>query len=114
MADRPATGSPRWAGGSVKTATDHVLRTSHGAGRQQPFIVFEDADLDKAVEGAMAAKMRNIGRGLHHRRLPGARVRGREEFSREVRRRAQGAQARQRPDELHRGPVVEKKALTFR
>ena len=30
-------------------------------GGNAPFIVFEDADLDKAVEGAMAAKMRNMG-----------------------------------------------------
>ncbi|MFD0654320.1 aldehyde dehydrogenase family protein [Streptomyces malaysiensis subsp. malaysiensis] len=33
----------------------------HGTGRQRPFIVFEDADLDTAVEGAMTAKMRNMG-----------------------------------------------------
>ena len=30
-------------------------------GGNAPFIVFEDADLDAAVEGAMLAKMRNIG-----------------------------------------------------
>ena len=30
-------------------------------GGNAPFIVFEDADLDDAVEGAMIAKMRNIG-----------------------------------------------------
>ncbi|RLY91673.1 NAD-dependent succinate-semialdehyde dehydrogenase [Kocuria tytonicola] len=45
----------------MKTATDHVLRTSMELGGNGPFIVFEDADLDKAVEGAMAAKMRNMG-----------------------------------------------------
>lgn len=32
-----------------------------GAGRQRPFIVFDDADLDAAVEGAMASKFRNNG-----------------------------------------------------
>src|SRR4029450_7580036 len=36
-------------------------RTSMELGGNAPFIVFEDADLDKAVEGAMAAKMRNMG-----------------------------------------------------
>ncbi|MDQ0862694.1 acyl-CoA reductase-like NAD-dependent aldehyde dehydrogenase [Arthrobacter globiformis] len=42
-------------------AAQNVLRTSMELGGNAPFIVFEDADLDKAVEGAMAAKMRNMG-----------------------------------------------------
>ena len=33
----------------------------HGTGRQRPFLVFEDADLDKAIDGVMIAKMRNGG-----------------------------------------------------
>ena len=45
----------------MKTAADRVLRTSMELGGNGPFIVFEDADLDKAVDGAMAAKMRNMG-----------------------------------------------------
>ncbi|RZT66409.1 succinate-semialdehyde dehydrogenase/glutarate-semialdehyde dehydrogenase [Microcella alkaliphila] len=42
-------------------AAQNVLRTSMELGGNAPFIVFDDADLDKAVEGAMAAKMRNMG-----------------------------------------------------
>ncbi|HEY3573147.1 MAG TPA: NAD-dependent succinate-semialdehyde dehydrogenase [Arthrobacter sp.] len=42
-------------------ASRNVLRTSMELGGNAPFIVFEDADLDKAVQGAMAAKMRNMG-----------------------------------------------------
>ena len=42
-------------------ASQNVLRTSMELGGNAPFIVFDDADLDKAVEGAMAAKMRNMG-----------------------------------------------------
>ncbi|MFE2679024.1 NAD-dependent succinate-semialdehyde dehydrogenase [Streptomyces hygroscopicus] len=38
-----------------------VVRTSMELGGNAPFIVFEDADLDAAVEGAMTAKMRNMG-----------------------------------------------------
>ena len=45
----------------LKQAADGVLRTSMELGGNAPFIVFEDADLDKAVEGAMQAKFRNIG-----------------------------------------------------
>ena len=45
----------------LKAAADNVLRTSMELGGNAPFIVFEDADLDQAVEGAMGAKMRNIG-----------------------------------------------------
>lgn len=42
-------------------AADRVLRTSMELGGNAPFVVFEDADVDAAVEGAMAAKMRNTG-----------------------------------------------------
>ena len=45
----------------LKQAADGVLRTSMELGGNAPFIVFEDADLDRAVEGAMQAKFRNIG-----------------------------------------------------
>lgn len=42
-------------------AAKGVLRTSMELGGNAPFVVFDDADLDKAVEGALAAKFRNIG-----------------------------------------------------
>lgn len=38
-----------------------VLRSSMELGGNAPFVVFDDADIDAAVDGAMAAKMRNIG-----------------------------------------------------
>lgn len=38
-----------------------VMRTSMELGGNAPLLVFDDADLDEAVEGALAAKMRNIG-----------------------------------------------------
>ncbi|HEY8912541.1 NAD-dependent succinate-semialdehyde dehydrogenase [Lacisediminihabitans sp.] len=45
----------------LKQAADNVLRTSMELGGNAPFLVFEDADIDKAVDGAMIAKFRNIG-----------------------------------------------------
>ncbi|WP_440708924.1 NAD-dependent succinate-semialdehyde dehydrogenase [Herbiconiux sp. YIM B11900] len=45
----------------LKQAADNVLKTSMELGGNAPFVVFDDADLDKAVEGALLAKFRNIG-----------------------------------------------------
>ena len=45
----------------LQAAAQNVLRTSMELGGNAPFVVFEDADLDKAVEGVLLAKFRNIG-----------------------------------------------------
>ncbi|MEU4837536.1 NAD-dependent succinate-semialdehyde dehydrogenase [Nocardia testacea] len=45
----------------IAQAADNVLRVSMELGGNAPFLVFPDADLDKAVDGALAAKFRNIG-----------------------------------------------------
>lgn len=45
----------------IAQAAENVLRVSMELGGNAPFVVFEDADIDKAVDGAMAAKFRNIG-----------------------------------------------------
>ncbi|WP_409185311.1 NAD-dependent succinate-semialdehyde dehydrogenase [Amycolatopsis sp. VS8301801F10] len=45
----------------LEQCAEKVLRTSMELGGNAPFVVFDDADLDAAVEGAMQAKMRNIG-----------------------------------------------------
>lgn len=42
-------------------AAEHVMRSSMELGGNAPFIVCADADLDRAVEGAMMAKLRNMG-----------------------------------------------------
>jgi succinate-semialdehyde dehydrogenase / glutarate-semialdehyde dehydrogenase len=55
------TGSTPVGQGLLKQAADTVLRTSMELGGNAPFVVFDDADLDKAVDGAMLAKFRNIG-----------------------------------------------------
>ncbi len=45
----------------LHAAADQVLKPAMELGGNAPFIVFDDADLDAAVEGAMLAKMRNLG-----------------------------------------------------
>ncbi|GAA3539065.1 NAD-dependent succinate-semialdehyde dehydrogenase [Aeromicrobium flavum] len=55
------TGSTEVGRSLIEQSAEGVLRVSMELGGNAPFLVFEDADLDKAVEGAMLAKMRNIG-----------------------------------------------------
>jgi succinate-semialdehyde dehydrogenase / glutarate-semialdehyde dehydrogenase len=55
------TGSTEVGRQLVKDSADQLLRTSMELGGNAPFLVFEDADLDKALDGAMLAKMRNMG-----------------------------------------------------
>jgi succinate-semialdehyde dehydrogenase/glutarate-semialdehyde dehydrogenase len=55
------TGSTEVGRKLIEQAADKVLRTSMELGGNAPLIVFGDADLDKAVDGAMLAKMRNGG-----------------------------------------------------
>ncbi len=55
------TGSTEVGRRLIGDAAPNVLRTSMELGGNAPFLVFEDADLDAAVEGALIAKMRNVG-----------------------------------------------------
>ena len=55
------TGSTRVGRILMKEAAQQITRLSLELGGNAPFIVFEDADLDAAVGGAMAAKFRNAG-----------------------------------------------------
>src|SRR5579859_1518268 len=55
------TGSTEVGRKLMAQASDTLLKLSMELGGNAPFLVFEDADIDAAVEGAMIAKMRNIG-----------------------------------------------------
>lgn len=55
------TGSTQVGRILLRQAADQVLKCSMELGGNAPFIVFDDADLDAAVEGAMASKFRNNG-----------------------------------------------------
>jgi succinate-semialdehyde dehydrogenase/glutarate-semialdehyde dehydrogenase len=55
------TGSTEVGRTLMAQASEQILRVSMELGGNAPFVVFEDADLDDALKGAMIAKMRNIG-----------------------------------------------------
>ncbi|WP_458319444.1 NAD-dependent succinate-semialdehyde dehydrogenase [Mycolicibacterium brisbanense] len=55
------TGSTGVGKALVKQSADALLRTSMELGGNAPFVVFDDADVDAAVDGAILAKMRNGG-----------------------------------------------------
>jgi succinate-semialdehyde dehydrogenase/glutarate-semialdehyde dehydrogenase len=55
------TGSTEVGRKLLHAAADNVVRPVMELGGNAPFIVFDDADIDAAVEGAMIAKMRNMG-----------------------------------------------------
>lgn len=63
--DHPATRMVSFTGSTpvgqklLKRSADRVLKTVMELGGNAPFIVFEDADIDAAVDGAMTAKMRH-------------------------------------------------------
>ncbi len=55
------TGSTEIGRKLMEQASENLLRLSMELGGNAPFIVFDDADVDAAVQGALIAKMRNIG-----------------------------------------------------
>ncbi len=55
------TGSTEVGRTLIEQSAHQVLRVSMELGGNAPFLVFEDADLDAAVQGALTAKLRNVG-----------------------------------------------------
>jgi len=96
----------------LEQAAGGVLRTSMELGGNAPFVVFEDADLDAAVDGAIAAKFRNIGqactaanRFVVHRSVA-------EEFARRVTERvAAFTTGRGTEDGVTIGPLIDDRAV---
>ncbi|WP_285041006.1 NAD-dependent succinate-semialdehyde dehydrogenase [Plantibacter sp. LMC-P-059a] len=97
----------------IEQSAKNVLRTSMELGGNAPFVVFEDADLDKAVEGAMAAKFRNIGqactaanRFIVHRDVA-------DEFAKRVTERVRAFRiGRGTEDGVTIGPLIDDRAVT--
>jgi succinate-semialdehyde dehydrogenase/glutarate-semialdehyde dehydrogenase len=55
------TGSTEVGRKLLHEAADNIIRPAMELGGNAPFIVFDDADIDAAIDGAMIAKMRNMG-----------------------------------------------------
>lgn len=106
------TGSTEVGRKLIAQAADGILRVSMELGGNAPFVVFEDADLDKAVDGAMAAKFRNIGqactaanRFIVHQDVA-------EEFARRVTERVQAMKIGRGTEEgVAIGPLIDEDAV---
>ena len=106
------TGSTAVGQRLLEQAAQGVLRTSMELGGNAPFVVFDDADLGQAVDGAMLAKFRNIGqactaanRFIVHRDVV-------EEFSRRVTERVRGLQVGRGTEEgVTIGPLIDGRAV---
>ncbi|WP_193612562.1 NAD-dependent succinate-semialdehyde dehydrogenase [Nocardioides lijunqiniae] len=106
------TGSTAVGRTLVAQSADQLQRLSMELGGNAPFLVFEDADLDAAVEGAMVAKMRNMGeactsanRFLVHRSVAA-------EFGERLGERMGGLTlGRGQDDGVDVGPLIDEKAL---
>ncbi len=106
------TGSTQVGQRLLEQASQGVLRTSMELGGNAPFVVFDDADLDKAVNGAILAKFRNIGqactaanRFIVHRSIA-------DEFARRVTERVEGFKiGRGTEDGVIIGPLIDDRAV---
>jgi succinate-semialdehyde dehydrogenase/glutarate-semialdehyde dehydrogenase len=96
----------------LEQAAKHVMRTSMELGGNAPFIVFEDADLDRAIEGAVAAKMRNMGEACTAANRIFVQRPIADEFARRLGARLRGLSVGNGAEPgIDVGPLVEEKAL---
>lgn len=96
----------------LQQAAPGVLRTSMELGGNAPFVVFDDADLDKAVEGAMLAKFRNIGQACTAANRFIVQRSIADEFTRRVTERVRGLKIGRGTEEgVQIGPLIDDRAV---
>ncbi|MEW2501472.1 NAD-dependent succinate-semialdehyde dehydrogenase [Amycolatopsis sp. NPDC047767] len=106
------TGSTAVGRKLLEQCAEKVLRTSMELGGNAPFLVFDDADLDAAVEGAMQAKMRNIGEACTAANRFYVQRGVAEEFSRRLTERMQAlAMGRGTEEGVVVGPLIDEAAV---
>ncbi|MFC7328066.1 NAD-dependent succinate-semialdehyde dehydrogenase [Marinactinospora rubrisoli] len=95
----------------LEQSAGQVLRTSMELGGNAPFVVFDDADLDAAVDGAMQAKMRNIGEACTAANRMYVQAGVAEEFARRLSERMGALRiGRGTEDGVQVGPLIDDKA----
>ncbi|PWV47928.1 MULTISPECIES: NAD-dependent succinate-semialdehyde dehydrogenase [Nocardiopsis] len=105
------TGSTAVGRKLLEQSAPQVLRTSMELGGNAPFLVFDDADMDAAVDGAMLAKMRNIGEACTAANRIYAQSGIAEEFSRRLSERMGALRlGRGLDDGTDVGPLIDDKA----
>jgi len=106
------TGSTEVGRKLIAQASERVLRVSMELGGNAPFVVFDDADLDKAVDGAMLAKFRNIGEACTAANRFIVHVDVAEEFTKRVTDRVAAMKVgRGTEDGVQIGPLINEKAV---
>ncbi|KAA5834237.1 NAD-dependent succinate-semialdehyde dehydrogenase [Saccharopolyspora hirsuta] len=102
------TGSTAVGRKLIEQSADQVLRVSMELGGNAPFLVFADADLDAAVDGAMLAKMRNVGEACTAANRFYVHADVAEEFSRRLAERMAGLRmGRGVSDDVQVGPLID-------
>jgi succinate-semialdehyde dehydrogenase/glutarate-semialdehyde dehydrogenase len=105
------TGSTKVGRKLLEQCAEKVLRTSLELGGNAPFIVFEDADLDEAVDGAIAAKMRNMGEACTAANRLFVHESVIDEFGRRLAVKMSGLSVGRGTGDVKVGPLIDKAAL---
>jgi succinate-semialdehyde dehydrogenase/glutarate-semialdehyde dehydrogenase len=107
------TGSTEVGRMLLEQCAEQIMRTSMELGGNAPFLVFPDANLDAAVQGAMVAKMRNIGEACTAANRFYVHADVVEEFSRRLAEQMGALRiGRGSEDGVEVGPLIESKART--
>jgi succinate-semialdehyde dehydrogenase / glutarate-semialdehyde dehydrogenase len=102
------TGSTEVGRKLIEASARNVLRTSMELGGNAPFLIFDDADLDAAVDGALLAKMRNIGEACTSANRFHVAEPVREEFQRRLGEKMGGLKlGRGTEDDVQVGPLID-------
>jgi succinate-semialdehyde dehydrogenase/glutarate-semialdehyde dehydrogenase len=106
------TGSTAVGKRLIAAAAEQVLRVSMELGGNAPFLVFEDADLHAAVEGAVMAKMRNMGEACTAANRFHVHASVADEFARRLADRLGSMKVGRGTDEgVEVGPLIDQKQL---
>jgi succinate-semialdehyde dehydrogenase/glutarate-semialdehyde dehydrogenase len=106
------TGSTEVGRVLLREASDRVVNTSMELGGNAPFLVFADADLDAAVDGAMVAKMRNAGEACTAANRFYVEASVADDFSRRLAERMTGLVVGPGTDETSQvGPLINEEAV---